>query len=273
MRSVFKRKSVRGFTLIEILVVVAIIALLIAILLPSLRNAREQAKAMACATQLDQMFNGILLYSNQNQERLPFFGWMDGRMNTTPRQWWVTQLARYVGNQFSLYACPTDLRPYQVNVVFNKGQIQMALSGERSVKLDVSYRGACDLLEAFGRKGYYRGRKITSFKRPARSVVLLEAGAQGAGTGSVPDRECFRFEDHLATIVTPSIPSYHATKNFTPAAKYTVRYPDWQRHIGKSNILFMDGHVQRVTPLQAALMVRWEELEDKNLARQEAQVP
>lgn len=53
-----------AFTLIEVLVVVAIIALLLAILLPSLRQARWQAKVVACRGQLHDLGNGFHMYAN-----------------------------------------------------------------------------------------------------------------------------------------------------------------------------------------------------------------
>ena len=62
----------RGFTLIELLVVISIIALLLAILLPGLRQAHESGNMTVCASQLDQMFNAIFIYSLGNDDRLPF---------------------------------------------------------------------------------------------------------------------------------------------------------------------------------------------------------
>lgn len=67
----------RGFTLIEILVVVAIIALLISILLPSLSRAREQARAVACGSNLSQLIKAENQYQSQNRE------WMPGAPLTT----------------------------------------------------------------------------------------------------------------------------------------------------------------------------------------------
>ena len=57
--------STRGFTLIELLVVVAIIALLISILLPSLSQARQQAKAIKCAANLKMVGTAVAIYTTE----------------------------------------------------------------------------------------------------------------------------------------------------------------------------------------------------------------
>jgi prepilin-type N-terminal cleavage/methylation domain-containing protein len=61
----------KAFTLIELLVVVAVIALLMAILVPVLRSARNQARAVVCQANLKQWGTIFTLYTEDNQGRLP----------------------------------------------------------------------------------------------------------------------------------------------------------------------------------------------------------
>ncbi len=64
-------KRSRAFTLIEVLVVVAIISLLATILMPALKEARRVSKRTVCLANLDQIAKAVQSYLHNNRDTFP----------------------------------------------------------------------------------------------------------------------------------------------------------------------------------------------------------
>jgi prepilin-type N-terminal cleavage/methylation domain-containing protein/prepilin-type processing-associated H-X9-DG protein len=129
----------RAFTLIEVLVVVAIMALLIAILLPSLKRARENSKSVVCLTRLRQVGLAATYYGNANEGylpplRLPFNVQAGATLVQRPYQFQYLP-GQYLKHVYDVAVCPShDLinaetgQPQQPYYALNSGKLTVHFS-------------------------------------------------------------------------------------------------------------------------------------------------
>jgi len=255
-----KMMKVKGFTLVELLVVISIIAMLLSILMPSLNKARKAAQGVVCGSNQRQLSMGMRLYSENNKGRAPAFGMAAG-------DYWQYKIAPYLNSKeyakdpvkalksgMATMLCPSTKRQppgiTSMGIYYNYGTAKLAWrnlegTGTGSGYSDGSYGLNLWLAPEFTAfSGAFPTRKCW----PMYSVVPRAASVPVFGdcnwVGGWPDG------DNFATRNTDTGIQWGAS-NQENLGRYLL-----SRHGRAINVAFVDGHGEKV-PLYKLWDLKW----------------
>ena len=113
------RTNRKGFTLIEILIVVIILGILAAIVIPQFTNASKEAKQSSLVTQVQSMRSQIALFKLQHNDYLPGAATLVGSGGTfAPATFW---------NQLTMFSDVTGATNATKTVQFDKGPYMQSI--------------------------------------------------------------------------------------------------------------------------------------------------
>jgi prepilin-type N-terminal cleavage/methylation domain-containing protein len=167
-----------GFTLVELLVVIAVIAILAALLFPVFRSAKDRARRTACVNNLRQINLGLRMYSDESSDKAPR---TPGTTNSPGLNWsgYKKLMKSYVGikgassPQDKLFACPADTFCYDA-----AGSFQYVPKGLHEQPPDyLSYGFNGGNARTNSNAPGIAGRTLSSIKNPARTVLVAESSA------------------------------------------------------------------------------------------------
>ncbi len=120
------RQQCAGFSLLELIVCVAIIAVLIGLLLPALSRARDAAQRTGCASNMRQMGAIIEMYLDDNKRIYPVVRympqpWLSGNENPALN----VALKSYAEPDSAMYRCPGDSVVFEREWVDDDGRTQI----------------------------------------------------------------------------------------------------------------------------------------------------
>ena len=169
----------RKFTLIELLIVVAIIGILASLLLPSLERARYEAKNAVCKSNLRQISTGHVLYAQDNDSNMlpgnkTSSGFQCRQMNGENYRHFSDN---YLGGVDEIYQCPI------AEPIFKIGNRNAA-----AIQMPYSYLGGAKVLN--NAKGTEYPEKMTDeFKGPyITDLVFFNSGQNWTNIGHMPYR-------------------------------------------------------------------------------------
>ena len=230
----------KGFTLVELLVVVTIIALLAALMLPAIGKAKSIAQRAACISNQKQLQMAHMTFSDDHgdkilyssawkQERTAPFAWMSGSLNISKylnqaRYLEGTPLFPYLSKSVGVFKCPADKDMVKITskgMYPEEGEILKIFPRHRSYSINIHVGGwsGWPVQEDKEWRIYHKQQEIED---PANIFTFIEMPFEFINAGS------FR-------VVMNEGPPTHKVYDMDVPGNY---------HIDGTAIAFVDGHVE-----------------------------
>lgn len=246
------------FTLIELLIVVAIIAILAGMLLPALNNARRAARTAACQGNIKQCGAAILQYALDNKDIIVPCNLISGggkkyvtrgfvypgKINACPWTWWVLP---YLAVKKWNLPSNGDYRYVTISKKYSRGIMQCP-----GISKIPTYK------DNKGNEWAYRYISEISYGMPA----FIGGGPDYNSNGDYVRKFPWTFSKlkraSERALLVDSVESSRATRTYDTSGDSTQGlyivaniysgkwYVSTKRHGGKTNVTFADGHVESV---------------------------
>ena len=222
-------KRNRHFTLIELLITIAIIAILAGMLLPALNSAREKARTIMCTSNLKQIGMGVSMYANRCDDWLipstsAYYAAATGAQNFYEAMPELNNGKSFNSTDYAktpkMLYCPSD----PGDVCFTNGLQSRLLGYCANQRLGGQTDGNI----------WYKPRKFSTCRRPSK--IMISVDSQGGGGGNT-----YLNKERNGPIVDGPV-SQNSVSNMFIGNVYIGMHHGAKRHNMRGNYLLADGH-------------------------------
>lgn len=225
----------RGFTLVELLVVMAVVAILAGLLFAAVGGVRERGEAAQCLSNLRQLAAANLAYAAENGGRYVF-----AQDSTNTVRWHGVRssggeafdpqsgpLARYLGGEGRVKECPS------LRATLGESESAFNETGAGGYGYNAVYIGGTPA-DPFG------AERLANVPQPACTMMFADAALPtGKGLQEYPFAEPVQWVDYAGRLRGNLAPSVHF------------------RHQERANVVWCDGHATSEAPSRLGVKNRY----------------